>query len=181
MKRFLGMLLCLAVAFILFLITRPFLDPGDIPQSASKESIVERRCKQAGIDYSVSAKERRPLSVAPVLEKEIPAALKQYYAEGGINPSNEKSKWLLTRRFSEALTTGHVPRVLSETEVDVYPFSPIPNAYVVNPLNGGPVLVLKMAKESGRWKIDNVIPSKVHDVFLDMDLTNWDCEPQFDY
>ena len=98
------MLLCLAVAFILFLITRPFLDPGDIPQSASKESIVERRCKQAGIDYSVSAKDRRPLSVAPVLEKEIPAALKQYYAEGGINPSNEKSKWLLTRRFSEALS-----------------------------------------------------------------------------
>lgn len=175
------MLLCMAAAFLLFLITRSFLDPGEIPQSVSKESIVERRCKQAGIDYSVSVKSSKPVSVAPIREEDIPTALRQFYAEGGIDSSKKNTDWLLTKRFSEALTTGFVPNISSEAMIEIYLFSPVPNAYVVKPRIGGPVMILKMGKESGRWKIDNVIPSKIHDVFLDMDLTNWDCEPQFNY
>lgn len=182
MKRFLGMLLCLAAAFLLFLITRSFLDPAEIPQTVGKETIVEKRCKLAGIDYSASTEKGKPVTVAPALEDEIPAALKQFFSNGGFGTSKEKSDWLLTRRFSQALMYEEsVPNVLNEANVVVYPFSMVPDAYVVKPRMGGPVMVLIMGKVSGRWKIDNIIPIKTHDFFLDMDLTNWDCTPQFDY
>ena len=175
------MLICLAVAFFLFLTTRSFLDPAEVPHSVSKETLIETRCKQLGICFSNTHKGEELVSTAPSHLEDIPLALESFFAQGGFTSSMEETNWLVTRRFSRALISEPIQDALSQATVNVYRLPIVLNSYVVEPQWGGPTMLLMMEKESGKWKIDNIIPHKFHDAILDLELTNWECNPLFDY
>ena len=182
MKRFLGMLLCLAVAFLLFLLTRRLLDPAEVARiNPNTETVVERLCKQSGFDYSKLLKKEKQFTVAPDRKEDIPAALRQFFSRGGFDSSGDGMKWMATKRFVDKYVSEPVSSALAKTPVTVYRFLPMPDAYVVLPQQSGKAMIVVMGRESGKWKIDNLVPSTIHDWFLDADYTNWDHELQYEY
>ena len=89
--------------------------------------------------------------------------------------------WMVTKRFMDRYVSEPVSSALTKTPVAVYRFLPMPDAYVVAPQRPGSTMIVVMGRESGRWKIDNLVPSTTHDWFLNADFTNWDCELQYEY
>ena len=182
MKRFLGMLLCFAAACVLFFLTRGFLDPAEVARiNPNTESVVEKRCKQSGFDYSKLLKKEKQFTAAPDRKEDIPAALRQYFLKEGYDPSGNGMTWMVTKRFMDRYFSEPVSKALTKTPVAVYRFLPMRDAYVVAPQRPGSAMIVVMGRESGRWKIDNLVPSTTHDWFLNADFTNWDCELQYDF
>ena len=141
------------------------------------KTIIEKLHERDGIVITEEQNDNTFFTQAPATLAEIPATLIRFFASGGFSSSNQRQNWLLSTHFIQSDYFSVVPKTSVGCIVDAYSFPLIPNSYVVTNQSHSLAIIIVMRQESGRWKIDNIIPRRKYDAFLEMDVINWDCTP----
>ena len=187
LQQVLGVIVTAAIAAGVFFITRPMLDPADMPNAkVSGTSSIDRIRSEKGIhlNLAVLSKQGEEKYAAPKKKEEVPGSLEIFFKNGGFCADPARIKDVLSKRLINKYDQLYniIPsQFTTKTDVVVTWFTWIPNAVLVREASGSDAMIFVLIPESGYWKIDNCIPKQFYNSFLSMDVTNWNFDPMFDY